>query len=153
MGRSVSVARILLDTNVLSELMRPRPEPKVLAWFSSQGLQTRFVISAITQAEILLGIALLPAGKKRNALASVAQAMFEQEFQGANLAFDEQVAPGYAAIVAQRIRSGLPISTEDAQIAAIATHHRLPLATRNTKDFANVPGLTVINPWETSVTS
>ncbi len=149
----MSVARILLDTNVLSELMRPRPEPLVLAWFSAQNPQTRFVISAITQAEILLGIALLPTGKKRSALAGVAQSMFEQEFQGLNLAFDEHVAPGYAAIVAQRSRSGQPISVEDAQIAAIAAHHRLPLATRNTKDFAHVPGLTLINPWEAGATT
>lgn len=146
----MSVARILLDTNVLSELMRPRPEPLVLAWFSAQGLQTRFVISAITQAEILLGIALLPAGKKRSALADVAQAMFEQEFHGLNLPFDEHVAPGYAAIVALRSRSRAPISVEDAQIAAIALHHRVPLATRNTKDFAQVPGLVLINPWESA---
>jgi len=144
----VSVPRILLDTNVLSELMRPRPEPKVLDWFAAQGAQTRFVISAITQAEVLLGIALLPAGKKRTALAGVAQAMFEQEFHGLNLPFDEHAAPVYAGIVAQRSRSGAPISVEDAQIAAIALHHRLPLATRNIKDFARLPGLETIDPWE-----
>ena len=148
MGEPVSVSRVLLDTNVLSELMRPRPEPLVLAWFSAQQPQPRFVISAITQAEILLGIALLPIGKKRSALAGVAQAMFEQEFKGLILAFDDQVAPGYAAIVAQRSRGGQPISVEDAQIAAIANHHRLPLATRNTKDFAHVLGLSLINPWQ-----
>jgi predicted nucleic acid-binding protein len=142
--------RILLDTNVLSELMRPRPESRVLDWFAAQGPQTRFVVSAITQAEILLGVALLPAGKKRSALTQVAQAMFEQEFQGLNLAFDEHVAPGYAAIVAGRSRKGLPMSVEDAQIAAIAAHHRVPLATRNTKDFAQVPGLVLINPWESA---
>ncbi|MEO6658931.1 MAG: type II toxin-antitoxin system VapC family toxin [Burkholderiaceae bacterium] len=144
----MSVARILLDTNVLSELMRPRPEPQVLDWFSVQSPHTRFVISAITQAEILLGIALLPAGKKRSALTEVAQAMFEQEFHGLNLAFDERAAPLYATIVALRGRRGLPISVEDAQIAAIASHHGVPLATRNTKDFVHVPGLTLINPWE-----
>ena len=144
----MSVVRILLDTNVLSELMRPRPEPLVLDWFSAQGPQTHFLISAITQAEVLLGIALLPAGKKRSALAQAAQIMFEQEFRGLNLAFDEHAAPGYAAIVALRSRSGLPISVEDAQIAAIASHHGVPLATRNTKDFAKLPGLVLINPWE-----
>jgi predicted nucleic acid-binding protein len=144
----LSLARILLDTNVLSELMRPRPEPRVLGWFAAQGPQTRFVISAITQAEILLGIALLPAGKKRTALAQVAQTMFEQEFRGLNLAFDEHVAPGYAVIVAGRSRKGVPMSVEDAQIASIAAHHRVPLATRNTKDFALVPGLVLMNPWE-----
>jgi toxin FitB len=86
--RQVNVpTRILLDTNVLSELMRPRPEPAVLGWFAALAPQTRFVISAITQAEILLGIALLPAGKKRATLADVARAMFEQEFQGMNLPF------------------------------------------------------------------
>ena len=148
----MNVARILLDTNVLSELMRPRPEPRVLAWFSAQAVQTRFLISAITQAEILLGIALLSAGKKRSALAAAAQTLFEQEFRGLNLAFDEHVAPGYAAIVGARSRSGAPISVEDAQIAAIAAHHRLPLATRNTKDFAQVSGLVLINPWEHATT-
>lgn len=141
-------ARILLDTNVLSELMRPQPDPVVLGWFAAQGRQTRFLISAITQAEVLLGIALLPAGKKRSALAEVARGMFEQEFQGVNLAFDESVAPLFAAIVALRSRNGTPISVEDAQIAAIASHHRLPLATRNTRDFAKVPGLVLINPWQ-----
>ena len=146
----MSVPRILLDTHVLSELMRPRPEPAVLDWFSAQGAQTQFVISAITQAEILLGIARLPAGKKRVALAEVARTMFEQEFHGLNLPFDEHAAPGYAAIVAARNRSGAPISVEDAQIAAIATHHRMPLATRNTQDFAKLPGLVLINPWSTA---
>ena len=141
-------ARILLDTNVLSELMRPRPEPAVLAWFAALAPQTRFVISAITQAEILLGIALLPAGKKRATLADVARAMFEQEFQGMNLPFDEHAAPRYAALVALRSRKGSPMSVEDAQIAAIAVHHAVPLATRSTRDFALVPGLTLINPWE-----
>ena len=116
--------------------------------FRSQGAQTRFVISAVTQAEILLGIALLPVGKKRTALADVAQTMFEQEFHGLNLAFDEHAAPLYASIVAQRSRSGAPISVEDAQIAAIASRHRVPLATRNTKDFAQVAGLELIDPWE-----
>ncbi len=144
----MSVGRILLDTNVLSELMRARPEPVVLDWFSAQGPQTRFVVSAITQAEILLGIALLPTGKRRNALADAARKMFEQEFHGLNLGFDEHAAPGYAAIVALRSRKGLPISVEDAQIAAIASHHRIPLATRNTKDFVGVPGLVLIDPWE-----
>ena len=144
----MSIARILLDTNVLSELMRPRPEPLVLDWFAAQAGQTRFVVCAITQAEILLGIALLPVGKKRTALSNVAQTMFEQEFQGLNLAFDQHAAAVYASIVAQRSRSGAPISVEDAQIAAIASFHRVPLATRNTKDFVQVPGLELINPWQ-----
>lgn len=147
MGPPLSSVRILLDTNVLSELMRPRPDPVVLDWFATQGRQTRFLISAITQAEILLGIALLPAGKKRSALTEVAQAMFEQEFHGLTLAFDVPVAAVYAALVAQCSRSGTPMSVEDAQIAAIAAHHGLPLATRNIPDFVKVPGLVLIDPW------
>ena len=139
---------VLLDTNVLSELMRPRPELAVLAWFSAQGTQVRFLVSAVTQAEILLAIALLPVGKKRSALASTARGMFEQEFHGLNLAFDERTAPLYADIVSARSRAGMPISVEDAQIAAIAIVHRVPLATRNTKDFAKVAGLDVVNPWD-----
>ena len=86
--------------------------------------------------------------RSRTALAGVAQTMFEQEFHGLNLAFDEHAAPLYASIVAQRSRSGAPISVEDAQIAAIASRHRVPLATRNTKDFAQVAGLELIDPWE-----
>lgn len=148
MGRALSHARILLDTNVLSELMKAEPHAAVLRWFADQSAQTRYVVSAITQAEILLGIALLPAGKKRTALASTAQHMFEQEFQGLNLAFDEEAAPGYASLVAQRSRAGAPISVEDAQIAAIATRHRVPLATRNVKDFQHIPDLVLINPWD-----
>ena len=144
----MSVARVLLDTNVLSELMQPLPEPRVLDWFSAQGALTRFVVSAITQAEILVGFASLPTGKKRTALAGVAQAMFEQEFHGLTLAFDEHAAPIYATVVALCARRCAPISVEDAQIAAIAVHHRLPLATRNTKDFVQVPGLALVNPWE-----
>lgn len=146
----MSAEPVLLDTNVLSELMRPEPDPRVLDWFSQQEAKTRFVVSAVTQAEILLGISLLPAGKKRTALRDVAQTMFEQEFHGSNLPFDEHAAPGYAAIVALRTRKGVPISVEDAQIAAIATHHRMPLATRNTRDFVGIPGLTLFNPWEKS---
>jgi toxin FitB len=147
MSISGNNAGLMLDTNVLSELMRPAPDPSVLAWFASQRAQTKFLIASVTQAEILLGIALLPAGKKRSSLAAVAQEMFDQDFHGLTLAFDENAAPIYANFVARRSRVGQPITVEDAQIAAIATHHRLPLATRNTKDFLNLPGLTVVNPW------
>ncbi len=143
---------VLLDTNVLSELMRPAPEALVLDWFASQRKGTKFMISSITQAEILLGIALLPAGKKRDVLSKVAQEMFDQDFNGLNLPFDEKTAPIYASFVSGRSRAGQPITVEDAQIAAIAAHHHLPLVTRNTKDFLNLPGLTLINPWQLATT-
>ena len=137
---------ILLDTNVLSELMRSTPDVKVLAWFQQQ--DAPFHTSTITRAEILLGIALLPEGKRRDALAVAAEKMFAEDFAGRCLAFDDEAAAQYALLVAARYRSGLPISTEDGQISAIALHHNLPLATRNVKDFARIEGLTVLNPWK-----
>lgn len=149
----MSPQRVLLDTNVLSELMRPRPDAQVLSWFAAKDSRTQFLVTAITQAEILLGIALLPAGRKRTQLAKVAADMFAQDFQGATLSFDENAAQEYASIVALRRRHGRPIAVEDAQIAAIATHHRLPLVTRNTKDFEHLSGVVLINPWETTVAS
>lgn len=139
--------RILLDTNVLSELMRPQPSSKVLAWFD-QCTDVTYEISAITRAEILLGIALLPAGKRRDDLANAAEKMFQDEFAGHCLPFDECVADEYAALVAARTRIGVPISTEDAQIASIALAHDIALATRNVKDFIQIAGLVLLNPWE-----
>lgn len=137
---------ILLDTNVLSELMRPQPTAAVLAWFErQQGLA--YFVSAITRAEILLGIALLPAGKRRDSLATAAERMFDEDFAGHSLAFDGNCATEYALLVAERSRGGHPISTEDGQIAAIALSHRLPLATRNGKDFLGIAGLSVLDPW------
>jgi predicted nucleic acid-binding protein len=138
---------ILLDTNVLSELMRLQPDVRVLAWF---GVNTNagFYISAVTQAEILLGISLLPAGKRRSRLADAAAEMFSEEFSGQSLSFDAQSAKIYAELVAARTHAGQPISTEDAQIAAITLSNHLCLATRNVKDFTGIAGLILINPWE-----
>ena len=136
----------LLDTNVLSELMREHPDADVRGWFA-QNMRSAMSVSAVTLAEILTGIALLPAGKRRAALAIAAERMFEQDFAGRCLAFDAVAARNYALIVADRTRRGLPISTEDAQIAAIALAAGLTVATRNTKDFENIDGLTLANPW------
>jgi len=137
---------ILLDTNVLSELMRTKPAAEVLDWYEQQQ-DASFFVSAITRAEILLGIALLPAGKRRDSLALAAEQMFEEDFAGHSLAFDGNCATEYALLVAERTRCGHSISTEDGQIAAIALSHDLPLATRNGKDFKGIKYLTVLNPW------
>jgi predicted nucleic acid-binding protein len=139
----------LLDTNVLSELMRSRPAVEVLVWFARQQ-DAVFYTSAITRAEILLGIAMLPAGKRRNSLATSADRMFAEEFPGRCLAFDEHCAAVYAVLVATRTRLGRAISTEDAQIAAIALSKSLDLATRNGKDFRDIAGLAVLDPWTVS---
>jgi len=138
---------ILLDTNVLSELMRPAPTETVLTWFDAQQ-ESAFYTSAVTQAEILLGIALLPGGKRRDALAYAADQMFKEDFIERCLAFDQAAAYEYALLVAKRKICGQPITTEDAQIAAIALKNQLLLATRNTKDFQNIDGLLLINPWQ-----
>ena len=138
----------MLDTNVLSELMRTAPADEVLAWFAKNAPGPVYT-SSITQAEILTGIALLPDGKRRDTLAHTAQAMFTQDFAGDRvLTFDRVAAEHYALIVASRTRMGRPISTEDAQIAAIALAAGLPLLTRNTKDFSDIPGLRQVNPWQ-----
>lgn len=139
----------LLDTNVLSELMRERPAAAVLDWFS-QKTQAAMHTSSVTQAEILTGIALLPTGKRRTALAEAAEQMFDQDFSGQCLVFDAAAAKNYAVLVAARTRQGQAISIEDAQIAAIALANGLTVATRNTKDFENIDGLTLANPWQTS---
>lgn len=137
----------MLDTNVLSELMRGQPAAAVLDWFA-QNAHNAMHTSAITQAEILTGIALLPAGQRRTALATAAEQMFAQDFADHCLAFDVAAAKHYAVLVASRTRQGQPISTEDAQIAAIALAAGLTVATLNTKDFKNIDGLTLANPWQ-----
>lgn len=140
------MAGILLDTNVLSELMRAQPAPEVLDWFARQQ-GASFFVCAITHAEVLLGIALLPAGKRRDKLASAAEQMFAEDFAGRCLPFDDACAKEYAACVTARTHQGLPISTEDAQIASVALLHGLLLASRNIKDFKGIHGLIVLNPW------
>ncbi len=140
----------VLDTNVLSELMRDRPAAVVLDWFT-QNTGSALHISAVTQAEILTGIALLPEGKRRTALATAADLMFEQDFADHCLAFDAVAARNYALIVSERTRHGHPITIEDAQIAATAMTNALVVATRNAADFKNIDGLEIVNPWEAVV--
>jgi toxin FitB len=137
---------ILLDTNVLSEFMRPQPSPIVVAWLDEQPTGAVYT-SAISRAEIELGLLLMPIGQRQEALSQAASAMFAEEFAGRCLPFDEAAARHYARIVSARMRAGRPISVEDAQIAAIALAHRMALATRNTVDFEAIDGLELINPW------
>lgn len=135
----------LLDTNVLSELLRARPEPAVLAWFAVQAPDS-LVVSAVTQAEMLLGARLLPAGQRRQQLQQALEAMFREDFGGRVLPFDTAAAADYADVVHARRNAGRPISQFDAQIAAIALCRGIGLATRNVVDFEGC-GLVVDNPW------
>ena len=137
---------IVLDTNVLSELMRSEPDAAVFAWVAAQPRAALYTTS-VSKAEILYGIAVLPEGRRRQALAAAADAMFADDFEDRVLPFDEAAAVCYAGIVAARRREGRPIEAFDAQIAATALVAGAGLATRDTGDFAGC-GLTVINPWE-----
>ena len=136
---------IILDTNVVSELMKPAPDAAVAHWVADQQATTLYTTS-VTQAEVLHGILLLPAGKRRAALEAAAEAMFEKDFGGRVLPFGGDAARAYAQIAAQRRRSGRPISSFDAQIAAITRTARATVATRNVGDY-NDCGVKIVNPW------
>jgi len=138
---------ILLDTNVLSEFMRVAPEPGVVAWLDAQP-SDKIWICAVTRAEVELGIALLPEGRRKQGLKLQAEALFQEDFAGRCLPFDGVAAGHYARIVAARTAIGKPVSVEDAQIAAIALAHGLTLATRNVADCRNIEALVVMNPWD-----
>jgi len=136
---------IILDTNVLSELMRPKPSTEVVLWVEKQPAAELFTTS-ITEAEIFYGIELLPRGKRREGLLTTADAMFADDFAGCILDFDSQAARAYSRIAAHRRALGKPISHPDAQIAAIAQLRGAALATHNVADFENCD-IRVIDPW------
>jgi predicted nucleic acid-binding protein len=136
---------MLLDTNVVSELMRPAPEAAVLSWINRQAADTLWLNSVVV-SELLYGIARLPNDKRRAQMAQTVQVMLGEDFSGRVLPFDLDAAVVYADLVAIRERQGLAIDIADAQIAAICLAHSATLVTRNTKHFDGL-GLTLINPW------
>ena len=136
---------IILDTNVLSELMKAVPVASVSEWVATQPA-SRLYITAVTQAEILYGIGLLPKGRRRERIAMAAGAMFEEDFNQRILAFNSAAAAACAAIAVVRRKVGRPISQFDAQIAAIARSTGAALATRNANDFGGCE-IELINPW------
>jgi toxin FitB len=138
---------VLLDTNVLSELMRSVPNESVIRWLDSLP-EDDVWISAVTVAEIRLGLAILPEGRRKQTLTKLADQMLHEEFSEKCLPFDYQAAGAYAGIVSSRTRQGSPITVEDARIAAIALTAEVSLATRNTKEFLGIEGLELVNPWE-----
>lgn len=136
---------IVLDTNVLSEILRPAPEAQVLAWLANQSRASMF-ISTVTRGEILYGIRLLPDGQRRRGLWTAAQAIFDEDFAGQVLNFDSDAADAFAEIAASRREEGKAISQFDAMIAATARSRGASLATRNAKDFEDC-GIDIVNPW------
>jgi predicted nucleic acid-binding protein len=135
----------ILDTNVVSELMRLRPQSAVLGWLATQSAEEIY-LTAITVAQILLGIELLPVGKRRESIQAAADQTFGV-FAGRILAFDEGAAHTFSLISSSRRKKGRPMSEFDAQIAAIARVHGAALATRNIADFEGC-GVRLMNPWE-----
>jgi predicted nucleic acid-binding protein len=136
---------VVLDTNVLSEVVRHHPLPRVSTWFTNQALANLF-ICAVTEAELLYGLALLPEGSRRSILAGDIDRLLNSGFAGRILPFDSAAAHEYASIAADRRRVGRPISIPDAQIAAIAKSRSWAVATRNVADFEGC-GVTLIDPW------
>lgn len=136
---------ILLDTNVISELMKAKPEPNVLAW-ADQQLDTDLYFSAISRGEVEWGIALLADGKRKQHLADAAVEVFAM-FEGRCLDYACYVSSFYVAIAMYSKQVGRPMSVEDMLIAAVAQANGAVLATRNVTDFDFLPGLVLVNPW------
>lgn len=136
---------IVLDTNVVSELMRPSPAPAVEQWVATRPAASLF-FSAVGEAELRYGVAILAAGRRRAALASAIEAMLREDFAGRVLPFDSAAARTYAEIAASRRATGRPVAQADAQIAAIARSRGMALATRNVRDFEGM-GIELLDPW------
>ena len=139
---------VVLDTNVVSELMRGSPRPDVVEWLDAQRTRELFVTS-VTEAEIRAGVAILPEGARRRGLADAAERMFANLFAGRILPFDSSAARAYAEIVAVRRASGRPLSLADGQIAAIARSRGMAVATRNVADFEDT-GTELLDPWSST---
>ena len=136
---------IILDTNVVSEPLKPRPEPKVLAWLDAQAPETLYLTS-INLAELATGIALLPAGRKRTALQLALDQRMMPLFEDRILHFDAKAAHAFAILSAKLQTIGSTMSFADCAIAAIAVANGFALATRNTPDFKNT-GIALLDPW------
>lgn len=137
---------IILDTNVISELIRAAPDPGVRAWVNSIP-STQIATTAITAAELYYGVARLPEGQRRQQLAVAVSALLNDVLRGRIAPFDERAARRYADVIAGRERAGRPIEVLDGQIAVICRELGAVLATRNIKDFEET-GVELIDPWQ-----
>lgn len=137
---------IILDTNIISELMKTAPNQQVISWLDRQDAMTLFTTS-VTIAEIIYGLDVLPEGKRRDYLETAFSQVLNDAFKHRILTFDEPAALVYGKLMGSRKRSGHPLSLLDGQIASIAKNHQMALATRNTRDFLHCD-LTLINPFD-----
>ena len=136
---------VLLDTNVVSELMRKAPDPAVAAWAASHPLEDLF-FSAVGEAELRYGAAILPTGQRREILVSDIERMLGEAFDNRVLPFDSGAARAYADIASTRRSAGRLVGPADCQIAAIARSRYMAVATRNVRDFEDVD-IEVVDPW------
>lgn len=139
---------ILLDTNVVSELMRVSPSAAVAAWVADRPLEDLF-FSAVSEAELRHGAAILPAGRRRDALVFRIEAMLRDAFEDRVLPFDSDAARAYGNIAAARRATARPFAPADCQIAAIAASRGMAVATRNVRDFEGM-GVQIVDPWALS---
>ncbi len=137
---------VVIDTDVVSELMRAEPSAEVLDWMDDRQPRELYV-TAITEAEVRTGIALLPEGRRRRGLAEACERAFGSLFAGRVLPFDSDAARAYAEIAAARRVLRRAVSLADGQIAAIARSRRMAVATRNIRDFQDM-GIGVLDPWD-----
>jgi predicted nucleic acid-binding protein len=136
---------IVIDTNVISELMKPSPQPKLISWVDSQNA-TQLFITTITIAEISYGLSVLPDGTRKRHLEDSFHKALNDAFKHRILSFGETAAPAYGKIMGHRKQLGRPLSMADGQIAAIAAAHNYSIATRNMTDFVDCE-VEVINPF------
>ena len=137
---------LVLDTNMLSEIMRPEPDRKAAEWIVRQPSDELFT-AAVCQAEILSALAIMPSGRRRADLEEAAHAMFAGDFEGRILPFDTEAAFAYAEVSAARRKVGRPSGTIDLMLAAIARVHRASVVTRNVAAFEGL-GVVIVNPWD-----
>ena len=136
----------LLDTNVVSELMRTSPDPAVEAWIAGHPVKDLF-FSAVGESELRYGAAIMPAGRRRETLVADIETMLHAAFEKRILPFDSGAARAYADIAAKRRFAGRAVAPADCQIAAIARAHGMAVATRNVRDFEDM-GIEIFNPWD-----
>lgn len=136
---------IILDTNVLSALMRAEPEPSVVAWLDQHAPESIWITS-VTVFETRMGLALLPAGRRRKSLEAAYAHLIADDLENRILPFDQDAATEAAVIAAKRQLAGRPVDFRDTQIAGIALSRRATLATRNDRHFSDL-AIKVVNPW------
>lgn len=136
---------IILDTNVLSALMRSEPDPAVVAWLDRQPAESVWITS-ITVFEVQLGLSLLPASRRKRALEAAFSALVQEDLDRRVLDFDSEAATAAADLAARRQKRGRPADMRDTQIAGIAIARRAMLATRNTRHFSD-SGIALVDPW------